>query len=131
MKLLAVALLLLAEQAWACGYCVEDKIAATYDHAVVTRAMAMKHHVAFFHVDGSPVTRRVLEEAAAAVPGIDKGSTRTSPDALTLAVSFDPARVSLVELNTRLDRRLAAHKASLLLLRTMERPADFKKETLR
>jgi hypothetical protein len=124
--ILAAGLLLLAGEAAACGYCVEDKVAATYDHAVVTRALARGHHVAFFHVDGAPVTRRALEEAAAAAPGIDKGSVRISPDLLTVSVSFDPRRVSLVDLNTRLDRSLAARKASLLPLRIMERPADLK-----
>ena len=33
----------LASAAHACGYCIEDKIAAVYDHAVVTRAAAQKH----------------------------------------------------------------------------------------
>ena len=51
---LAAALLLAgaASAALACGYCVEDKIASTYDHALVTQALAHKHHVAFFHIDG-------------------------------------------------------------------------------
>ena len=118
-----VAGLLLSLQAFACGYCVEDKIAATYDHAVITRALASGHHVVFFHVDGAPVSRAVLEQAASG-RGIEKGSARISPDALTLALVFDPRLVSLVELNAQLDRKLAKHKASLLPLRLMERPAD-------
>jgi len=123
---LAVAGGLLSLQALACGYCVEDKIAATYDHAVVSRALAQGHHVVFFHVEGAPVTRRALEDAASALPGIDKGSMRISPDLLTVSVAFDPGRVSLVQLNARLDRSLAARKAALLPLRVMERPADLK-----
>jgi hypothetical protein len=119
--ILAAGLLLLAGEAAACGYCVEDKVAATYDHAVVTRALAQGHHVVFFHVDGALVERRALEGAASAVPGIDKGSVRISPDLLTISVSFDPRRVSLVDLNARLDRRLAARKAALLPLRVMDR----------
>ncbi len=31
-------LLALSQQVLACGYCVEDKMAAVYDHATVTRA---------------------------------------------------------------------------------------------
>jgi hypothetical protein len=120
---LTVAGLLLSLQAFACGYCVEDKIAATYDHAVITRALANGQHVVFFHVDGAPVSRAVLEQAAGG-RGIEKGSVRISPDVLTLALAFDPRRLSLVELNAALDRRLAKHKASLLPLRVMERPAD-------
>ena len=120
----AAALALLAGQAAACGYCVEDKIAATYDHAVITRALAGGRHVVFFHVDGAAVGRAALEQAASG-HGIEKGSVRISPDVLTLSVAFDPRRLSLVELNTLLDRKLAKHKASLLPLRVMERPADF------
>ena len=31
----------------ACGACVEDRVAATYDHAVMTQAVA-RHHVLVF-----------------------------------------------------------------------------------
>jgi hypothetical protein len=114
----------------ACGYCVEDKIASTYDHSVVTRALAQRHHVAFFHVDGpaSPAeaARRALEEAVYSVPGVDKGSARVSPDRLTVSFSFDPRQVSLAAVNTRLDRKLAARRLSLMPLRVMEEPADLK-----
>jgi hypothetical protein len=79
--------------------------------------------VVFFHVDGAAVSRAALEQAASG-RGIEKGSARISPDVLTLSVAFDPRRISLVELNARLDRKLAKHKASLLPLRLMERPAD-------
>jgi hypothetical protein len=120
---IAVAGMLLSLQTLACGYCVEDKIAATYDHAVITRALAGGRHVVFFHVDGAAVSRAALEQAASG-RGIEKGSARISPDVLTLSVAFDPRRISLVELNALLDRKLAKHKASLLPLRVMERPAD-------
>jgi hypothetical protein len=116
----------LAGEAAACGYCVEDKIAATYDHAVVTGALAQGHHVVFFHVDGPPVTRRALENAVSSVAGIDRRSVRISPDLLTLSVAFDPRRSSLVRINTQMDRRLSPHRASLMPLRVMEEPADLK-----
>jgi hypothetical protein len=126
-RLAAVLLLgLLSREAAACGYCLEDKIAATYDHAVVTSALAQGHHVVFFHVDGPPVTRRALENAVSSVPGIDRGSVRISPDLLTLSFAYDPRRSSLVRINTQMDRRLSPHKASLMPLRVMEEPADLK-----
>ncbi|HEY8250981.1 MAG TPA: hypothetical protein VIG70_10270 [Burkholderiales bacterium] len=123
---LVLALAFLAAEAAACGYCVEDKIASTYDHAVVTRALAQGHHVVFFHIDGPPATQRELENAAASVPGVERGSVRLSLPTLTLSVAFDPRRVSLVELNARLDRRLAARKLSFMPMRIMEEPADLK-----
>ena len=126
MRAALLALLFAAAPAWACGYCVEDKIASTYDHAVVTRAMAQGHHVAFFHVEGAPVTRQALEKAISSVPQIDRGSGRISVDTLTVCVAFDPRRLSLMELNARLNRQLAARKLSLMPLRVMEQPADLK-----
>jgi hypothetical protein len=125
-SLLSAALLCMGGEAAACGYCVEDKIASTYDHAVVTRALAQGHHVVFFHIEGSPATPRELENAASSVPGVDGGSVRLSLPTLTLSVAFDPRRVSLAELNTRLDRRLAARKLVFLPFRIMEEPADLK-----
>ena len=38
--LVALAAALVAGPAQACGYCVEDKIAAVYDHALVSQALA-------------------------------------------------------------------------------------------
>lgn len=121
------AALFLAGEAAACGYCVEDKIAATYDHAVVTRALQRGEHLAFFHVEGPeprpPATRRALEDAAS-MPGVEKASVRISPDLLTLSLAFNPRRVSLAAVVQRLERKLSARKLSVLPLRVMQRPAD-------
>jgi hypothetical protein len=129
----ATLLVLLGGKASACGYCVEDKIASTYDHSVVTRALSQKHHVAFFHIDGraSPgeATWRILEEAVYAVPGVDRSSARISRDTSTVSFSFDPGRVSLIAITARLDRKMAAHKLSFMPLRVMEKPADLKTVT--
>ncbi|HJY77288.1 MAG TPA: hypothetical protein VKE95_11685 [Burkholderiales bacterium] len=117
----ALCLILLQGTAIACGYCVEDKIAATYDHAVVTKALAEKHQVAFFHLEGGAPGGKI--EAAAYAAGADRSSVRVSADALTLALAFDPRRVRLVELQARIEKRVAG--ASLMPLRVMERPGDF------
>ena len=111
--------------AQACGYCVEDKIAATYDHAIVERALGHKHQVVFFHVEGE-AGRHALEVAAAAAPGVDRGSVRVSADALTLAVAFDPQRTSLAALQSSIERKLASRKLSLMPLRVMDRLAELK-----
>ena len=112
----------------ACGYCVEDKIASVYDHALVTQALAKKHHVAFFHIDGTPApgdaTRRWLESAAAATAGIDQGSARVALETLTISVAFDPRRTSLVAVQTTLERKLAAKKLSLMPLRVIDGTAQ-------
>ncbi len=120
-------LALQAPAALACGYCVEDKIAAVYDHAVVARALGRKHHVVFFHIDGPLApgerTRRALEAIAESTEGVDTGSARMSVESASLAVAFDPRRTSIVDLQKALERKLAAKKLSLLPLRVMDRPA--------
>ena len=131
MKRLLTALVLAcnASAALACGYCVEDKMAATYDHAVVTRALAQKHHVAFFHIDGTLApgagTKRSLEAVAESSAGVDQGSARVSVESASLSVAFDPQRTPVAALQSALERKLAAKKVSLMLLQVMDRPADF------
>ena len=126
----AAALLSAAAAAQACGFCIEDKIASTYDHALVTLALAQKHHIAFFHIDGPVLpgegTKRWLESAAASTAGVDKGSARVALDTLTISVAFDPRRSSLIAVQTALEKKLAARKLSLMPLRVIERPAELK-----
>ena len=113
-----------ASAALACGYCVEDKIASTYDHALVKRAIAHRHHVAFFHIDGplapGDATKRWLESVAASTAGVDKGSARVAVDTMTISVAFDPRINSMIAVQNRLDVKLAARKLSLMPLRVID-----------
>jgi hypothetical protein len=76
---------------WACGACDEDKIAATYDHAVIDRAMARHHQVVFVAIDGAlsavEISRRI-GAAASRVRGVVAGTLRTSlsPPAFSFAL---------------------------------------------
>jgi hypothetical protein len=129
-RLLVLAFVLTAQNTWGCGYCVEDKIASAYDHALVAQSVALGHHVAFYHLDGpltaSAATKRALSSAAESVAGVDKGSVRVSLDTLTLSFAFDPKRTSLATAQGALDRKLAARKLSLFPLRIIERPGELK-----
>jgi hypothetical protein len=129
-SLVLAVLLGAASPALACGYCVEDKIASTYDHALVTRAVGMGHHVAFYHLDGAltqnDATKRALLSAAESVTGVDKGSARVALDTMTISFAFDPRRTSLVSAQSALDRKLAGRKLSLFPMRVIERPAELK-----
>ena len=124
-----LAMLLASGAALACGVCVEDKMAAVYDHAVVTRAFAQQHQVAFFHIDGTLVpgeaTRRGLEALAGAAAGVDRNSARVSVESASLSVAFDPRQTNVAVLQAALERKLAAKKASLMLLQVMDRPKQF------
>ena len=114
----------------ACGFCIEDKIAAVYDHAVVTRAVAQGHQVAFFAVEGdiSPGegSQRALKAIAESLAGVDKGSARVSVEAASISVAFNPARVPAEELEIKLGRKLAGKGLKAGIMRIMEKPSEFK-----
>jgi len=126
--LFAAVLFLSSASSLACGVCVEDKMAAVYDHKVIGKALGEKHHVAFFHVDGSlaggEATKRLLEKALQASPSADRESVRVSVESASLSVAFDPRRVPLAALHRDLERRLASKHLSLMLMQVVERPAD-------
>jgi hypothetical protein len=119
-----------ATPAGACGHCVEDKVAAVYDHAVATKAFGQKHQVAFFGIDGALATddgtRRAIESLARDVPGVDQGSLRVSVETAALSAAFDPQRTSFAQLQRMLERRLAPKKLTLLPMRVMDGPAQIK-----
>jgi hypothetical protein len=119
-------LLVASSQAFACGYCVEDKIAATYDHGVVTRAFGQKHQVVFLHVEGTVPSGRLLERAIYSAPAVDRDSARVSADLLTVSFAYDPARATLGATQSRIEKALAAHGVSLVVFEVMERPAELK-----
>jgi hypothetical protein len=82
---------------WACGACIEDKVAATYDHAVVRRAIAAGQQVVFVAIDGSERADAFDRKIAGArVAGVVAGTVRTSraPPAFSFALDAKetPAR---------------------------------------
>jgi hypothetical protein len=119
-----------AAAAFACGYCIEDKIAAVYDHAVVTRATAQKHQVVFFAVEGQmaagDASRHALEAIAESAAGVDKGSARVSIESASLSVAFNPARAPFAGMERSLSRKLAARGLTVAILRVMDQPAELK-----
>ena len=121
--LIGAALLAATGAGLACGYCVEDKIAATYDHAVVTKAFERKHHVVFLHVDGTLPSRAALERAAYAAPGVDAGSVRVAADLLTVSFAYDPAKAKLGAIHKRMEK---AAGVSLIPFEVIERPGQLK-----
>jgi len=65
----------------ACGACDEDKIAATYDHAVIDAAIARHRQAVFVAIDGPVDAQRIaarLTAAAAKVHGVQAGTLRAS-----------------------------------------------------
>jgi len=128
LALLLAAVFAVIPAAFACGYCVEDKIASVYDHAAVAKALGEKHHTVYFHVDGplgkDERTKKAIEAAAASSAGVDRASVHVNVETLTLALAFDPKRVRLVSLQSELEKKLARQKLTLMPLRTIEAPGD-------
>lgn len=116
---LALALSTGSTTAIGCGACVEDQIAATYDHAVVTQAVARHHVVVFAAVERSrseKLDTRQLSRVASASKGVVAGSVRVSGEPSALSFALDttvrgPER-ALAEIETRL--RTMGVKLSLL-----------------
>lgn len=106
-------------KASACGYCVEDKIAAVYDYAALAQAKARRQTTVYFAIDGTirdPASS--LKSAAERTKGVEKGSARVSVEAKALAVTFDPRRTALPALQGALEKALKPRGLELLLLDT-------------
>lgn len=91
--LAAVLLALFARTAWPCGACVEDQVAATYDHAVVQRAAAKGHVVVFCRLQGAVDVQRI-KAAARGVSGLAVASVRVSAQPPAISFALDTARQS-------------------------------------
>ena len=123
----ALAALLLAAQgsgAFACGYCVEDKLAATYDHSVVTRAMQRGHAMVFLEAAGLERAEHgsapALVAMVEAVPGVDRGTVRISAAPPAVSFSFDLDRYTVASAVSEINRRLAGRKVALTVLRVLD-----------
>lgn len=106
----------------ACGVCVEDKVAATYDHAVVTRAGAVHHLVVFGEIDGAVNIKAVtasIPAAAKRVQGIDRGTVRTSAFPPAFSFALDPAAQAPDAAVAELQKRLRTRGVKLSVLRVM------------
>lgn len=123
MRAILAALLVTASPVWACGICIDDKIASCYDHAVVTQAKAKGNAVAFFAIQGDIVrsreTRDAVLRAIASLPGVVRASGRVSLENAALSFAFDPARTTSDAARDALGRRLAAKGLGVSLLRTL------------
>lgn len=124
MRALVFALLAgLAQPSFACGICIDDKVASCYDHAVVAGAKARGHQVAFFAIDGSlPVNAQVRAQVLRAVQGargVLPGTARVSLENAALSFAYDPGRVQHAAIETAVEEGLAGRGLSLRFLRLM------------
>jgi hypothetical protein len=77
----------------ACGACVEDTIAAIYDHAVVERSATKGNVLVYASIDGIGDAKSLANKAGVAarrVAGVDRTSVRVSAAPLALSFAIDP-----------------------------------------
>ena len=119
--MLAFGLACSASWASACGYCIEDRVAAVYDHQMVEGAVeAAPRRIPL--IEGGvadEVTRRAVIGALEAT-GASKRTARVALPPAACSVAFDPARISLEGLVSRANRRLAPKHIILAALRVVD-----------
>src|SRR5678816_2800076 len=96
-KLFAALIGMLPVLAWSCGVYDEDKVAATYDHGVISRAAAARQTVVFVAVEMPVEPQAFARRVASVVPrvnGVLRGSVRTAtaPVTFSFAVSYTHLR---------------------------------------
>jgi hypothetical protein len=108
--------------AFACGVCIDDKVAAAYDHDVVQRAVQAGRLVVFCELSG-PFEARSLaphaKKAAATLPGVDPSSIRTSNDLPVISFTIDPARQTPDTAVAALRSRLTGERIVPTLLKAL------------
>lgn len=112
-----------ADTASACGHCHGDKVAAVYDHAVVTKALKDGHGVEFAEVNGafrmSGEDNAALARELAAIDGVDKGTVRVSANPSAASFAFDPRKGSAADLLEKANKRVAPMHWSMAHLQTI------------
>ena len=118
--LLASLLLMSTSPVIACGHCIEDKVAAVYDHTVVAKAVHEKHIVAFFGIEGSLVvntaSKQEIQKIMSSINGVDPSTSRISLETGSISLAFNPALLSYPALLTSLDKKLKLKKLSVFPL---------------
>jgi hypothetical protein len=121
--LLAAFLAAAAAPAVACGFCIEDRVAAIYDQALVDSALAQHRHVAFFALEGAAkpdqATRRAVL-AALNASGAVRGSARLSLENAACSIAYDPAQTDLARIASAAGGVLASRGLVLIPLRIID-----------
>ena len=107
----------------ACGHCIEDKVAAVYDHAIVVKAVQEKHVVAFFGIEGPLVvntaSKQDIQKIIGSINGVDLNTARISLEAGSISLAFNHTLLSYPALLDSLDKKLATKKLSVFPLQTL------------
>lgn len=107
--------------ALACGHCVEDKVAATYDYAVIKSATQKGFEVAYADIVGSSPSEseaKIIQKTVRETPGIIVDTIRFSISPAAVSFAWSPAQHELKTILDTINPQLAPFKFKLSLLRT-------------
>ena len=119
----ALALSLSGAAAFACGYCIEDRVAAVYDQEVVDASTRGHRTVGFFSIEGDVRDDAATRQAVAAAlkaAGAAAGSPRIALANSACSMAYDPSRTSLDKIVAAANRPLAARGLALAPLRVID-----------
>lgn len=119
-------LLATAPVAFACGVCLEDKVAAAYDHTVVSGALQRGRVVVFCELQGPAATaveHREARRALRKLRGVESGSVRTGRELPVVSFVLDSAVQSPERALETLRQRLQGPGIAPKLLKVISAPA--------
>ncbi len=115
--LLVSLLLIFPSSVMACGHCLEDKVAAVYDHIIITKAVSEKHLVAFFGIEGpfviNTASKQEMQKIISSINGVDPNTSRVSLEAGSISLAFNPNFISYPMLFKSLEIKLQQKKLSI------------------
>lgn len=126
-SIVTVAALLLAAplSSLACGVCIEDKVAATYDHQVIAKAMLEDHTVLFLEVtglaSGAPQMKQFISGVVEGARGVDHGSARVSLDQAAVSFAFNSNAYTPQDVIKRISQKLSSQHINVKLIRILKK----------
>ena len=109
-SLLASFLFLLSSNVFACGYCLQDRIASVYDHVLVAKTKQLNQKMLYLVWDGpaarDETTKRHLLAIVSRVRGVTKDSVRVALEPPTIGLAYQPLSISRERIETLLLQQL-------------------------
>jgi hypothetical protein len=113
-SLLASFLFLLSGNVFACGHCLQDRIASVYDHVLVAKTKQLNQKMLYLVWDGpaarDETTKRHLIAIASRIQGVTKGSVRVALEPPTIGLAYQPSIISRERIETLLSQELRSLK---------------------
>jgi hypothetical protein len=113
-SLLASFLFLLSSNVFACGHCLQDRIASVYDHALLVKTKQLNQKMLYLVWDGpaarDETTKRHLLAIVSRIRGVTKDSVRVALEPPTIGLAYQPLKISREQVEALLLQRLKSKK---------------------